>query len=209
MNISSAFCIQIGLVLIAYCWVRGLAFTQQHLLDFAIRRFSYVVRWALLVMLVSSAFLQLPLILKNFGAFQSMFPQDAAVLDGRWKIARGALTAVLLLFATMQITLTFHSESLSKALQDHLHFLRRHWWAFGWFLTLAALHFYLVLVGVHLIQQGLGEGTAMGILWSLLTPWLNALVAAWLLASWVCVYKREDDSHSPPAAGSLEQGVLF
>ena len=201
-------CIQIGLILIAYCWVRGLVFTQQHLLDFAIRRFSYVVRWSLLVMLVSSAFLKLPLILINFEAFQSMFPHDPAVLDVRWKIARGVLTAVLLLFATMQITLTFHSESLSKALHDHLQFLRRHWWSFGWFLTLAALHFYLILVVLHVIQQGLGDGTAVGIVWSLLTPWLNGLVAAWLLASWVCLYKRED-VHSQPAGGSLEQGVLF
>ena len=202
-------CIQIGLVLIAYCWVRGLVFTQQHLLDFAIRRFSYVVRWALLVMLVSSAFLQLPMILKNFAAFQSMFPHDDALIDARWKIARGVLTAVLLLFATMQITLTFHSESLSRAFHDHLHFLRRHWWPFGWFLILAAFHFYVVLVVLHLIQQGLGEGTALGVAWGLLTPWFNGLVAAWLLASWVCLYRREDENRRPSAGASLEQGVLF
>lgn len=209
-------CIQIGLVLIAYCWVRGLTFTQQHLVDFAIRRFSYVVRWALLVMLLSSAFIHLPLILKNFAPFQSMFPHEEAVIDARWKVARGVLTAVLLLFATMQITLTFHSESLGKALQDHLQFLRKHWWAFGWFLVLAALHFYFVLVVLNLVQQGLGDGTSLGIAWSLLTPWLNGLVAAWLLASWVCLYKHGDVVHAPadsgtPGAspGALEQGVLF
>jgi hypothetical protein len=211
-------CIQIGLALIAYCWVRGLSFTQQHLVDFAIRRFSYVVRWALLVMLVSSAFIHLPLILKNFAAFQSMFPHDAAVLDARWKIARVALTAVLLLFATMQITLTFHSESLGKAFSDHLRYLSRHWWTFGWYLILAAFHFYLTLVFVDLIQQGLGEGTSLGIAWSLLAPWLNGLVAAWLLASWVCIYKHDDTPHTTAPAspggttgpsGTLEQGVLF
>jgi len=202
-------CIQIGLVLVAYCWVRGLVFTPQHLVDFAIRRFSYVVRWALLVMLVSSAFLQLPLILKNFDAFQSAFPHDPAVLDARWKMARGVLTVILLLFATMQITLTFHSESLGKALRDHLRFLRRHWWPFGWFLILATFHFYLVLVLLHLIQQGLGDGTAVGIVWSLLSPWIHGLVAAWLLASWVCLYRREDEGHHPQSSRPLEQGVLF
>jgi hypothetical protein len=202
--------IQIGLALIAYCWVRGLAFTQQHLLDFAIRRFSYVVRWALLVMLLSSAFIHLPLILKNFPAFQSMFPHEPQVIDARWKMARGLVTAVLLLFATVQMTLTFHSESLGKALQDHLHFLRGHWWTFGWFLILAVLHFYLALILFNLVQQGLSDGTAIGVLWSLITPWLNGLIAAWLLASWVCFYKHGDaPAHAPPTSGALEQGVLF
>jgi hypothetical protein len=202
-------CIQIGLVLVGYCWVRGLVFTQQHLVDFAIRRFSYVVRWALLVMLVSSAFLHLPLILKNFDAFQSAFPHDPAVIDMRWKIARGVLTLMLLLFATMQITLTFHSESLGRALRDHLYFLSHHWWSFGWFLILATFHFYFAFVLLNLVQQALGDGTAAGIAWSLLTPWLNAIVAAWLLASWVCLYKRGDTGHNPQPGRTLEQGVLF
>jgi hypothetical protein len=204
--------IQIGLALIAYCWVRGLTFQQHHLLDFAIRRFSYVVRWALLVMLLSSVFIHLPLILKNFSAFQSLFPHEPAVIDARWKMARALITVVLLLFATVQITLTFHSESLGKALRDHLHFLRRHWWTFGWFLILATFHFYLALVLFNLVQQALGDGTAAGITWGLLTPWLNGLVAAWLLASWVCYFKHGDVLAHPqasPKSGNLEQGVLF
>jgi hypothetical protein len=204
--------VQIGLALIAYCWVRGLTFTQHHLLDFAIRRFSYVVRWALLVMLLSSVFIHLPLILKNFAPFQGMFPHDPPILDARWKMARSLLTAVLLLFATIQITLTFHSESLGKALHHHLHFLARHWWTFGWFLILAALHFYLALVFFSLVQQALGEGTAAGITWGLVTPWLNGLIAAWLLAAWVCYFKHGDvpaHTTAPPASGSMEQGVLF
>lgn len=203
-------CIQIGLMLVAYCWVRGLSFTQQHLLDFAIRRFSFVVRWAVLVMLLSSAFIHLPLILKNFGAFSGMFPHEGPVIDFRWRIARGVLTGVLLLFAAMQITLTFHSESLGKALHDHLRFLSKHWWTFGWFLIVAGIHFYLVLVLLNLVQLGLGDGTALGVTWSLIMPWINAWVAAWLLASWVCFYKHGDAAPAPsPEGGAMEQGVLF
>jgi hypothetical protein len=55
----------------------------------------------------------------------------------------------------------------------------------------------------------LGDGTAVGIAWSLLSPWLSALVSAWLLASWVCLYKREDTGHHPHPGRTLEQGVLF
>lgn len=202
-------CIQIGLALVAYCWVRGLSFTQQHLIDFAIRRFSYVVRWALLVMLLSSLFIHLPLILKNFDAFQGMFPRDVAVIDLRWRLARGAITAVLLLFSAMQITLTFHSESLGKAVHDHLRFLSRHWWSFGWFVIVAGVHFYLTLVLLNLVEMGLGDGTSLGIAWGLLMPWVNGFVAAWLLASWVCYYKHGDVAPTSSPQGSMEQGVLF
>ncbi len=219
--------VQITLMLIAFCWVRGLTFTHEHLLDFAIRRFSFVVKWALLVMVVSSMFIHVPLMLKNFAAFQGWFPTDEAAVDLRWKVARMVLSVLLLLFATMQITLTFHSESLGKALRDHWHFMGRHWWRFGWFLILAGLHFYLLRVGLDVVQRALGDGTSLGLVWSLLASWLNAVVAAWLLASWVCLYKQcdtervsatpggisgpgwPDTPNSPKTPGFPEQGVLF
>jgi hypothetical protein len=184
-------CIQIYLILLAYVWVRGLTFTGQNLLDFAIRRFSYVVRWVALLMLLSTLFIDLPLILKNFAPFESYFPEQV-VLDSRLKAARAALAIFILITATMQITLTFHSESWRKALRDHLRFLARNWWPFSWFLLIAAVHFFALQV-VHLsIERGVGEGTALWVVWTLLFPWIAALVGGWLLASWVCVFKRCD-----------------
>ena len=189
-------CMQIYLILLAYLWVRGLTFTHSHLLDFAIRRCTFVLKWALVVMLLSSAFIDLPLILKNFPAFQAWFPDNANVSDGRQQLARTVLTVILLFSATVQITLVFHSESLVKALHDHLRFVARHVWPFGWFLILAALHFYLLQVALGLVLRGLGEETAAGIVWGLIAPWLRALVAAWLLATWVCLFKRCDTGRS-------------
>jgi hypothetical protein len=202
-------CVQICLILVAYCWVRGISFTHQHLIDFAIRRFSFVVRWALLVMLMSSALLNVPLILKNFAPFQSVFPPEPAIFAPRLDHAREVITFVLLLFTSMQITLTFHSESLLRAFQDHWQFVRRNWWALGWFLIVAGIHFYLLRVALTLVQRGLGEATALGITWSLIVPWLNGLMAAWLLASWVCFYRHSDLARTPQPSGVLEQGVLF
>jgi hypothetical protein len=185
-------CIQIYLILLAYCWVRGINFTHRHLLDFAIRRFSFVVKWAAIVMLLSSVFIDLPLILKNFAPFAGLFTSEGPKLEFRLGLARAILTGFLLAFSTMQITLTFHSESLRQAFRDHWRFFRRHWWGYTWFLALAGLHFY-VLHALHLTMKvGLGEGTAAGIAWQLLFPWLAAIVAAWLLASWVCFFKRCD-----------------
>ncbi len=189
-------CMQIYLILLAYVWVRGLTFTHSHLLDFAIRRCSFVLKWALVVMLLSSVFIDLPLILKNFPAFQSWFPDNADLSDGRQQVARAVLTCILLLTSTVQITLVFHSEALRKALRDHWHFVARYVWPFGWFLIVAALHFYLLQVALGLVLRGLGEETAAGVAWGLVTPWLRAVVAAWLLASWVCLFKRCDTGRS-------------
>lgn len=189
-------CIQIYLILLAYCWVRGITVEHQHLLDFAIRRFSFVVKWASVVMILSSLFIHFPLILKNFPVFAHWFPSEPDAIDFRVRLARSLLTGVLFLFATVQITLIFHSESLAKALRDHLRFLRRNLWPFGWFLLLAALHLYLVNIVLLLIQHGLGEGVSLGIAWSLISPWLFGFVAAWLLASWVCLFKQCDTGRS-------------
>jgi hypothetical protein len=185
-------CVQIYLILLAYCWVRGISFTHRHLLDFAIRRFSFVVKWAALVTVLSSIFIDLPLILKNFAPFAGFFTSEGAKVDFRLLLARSILTGFLLVFSTMQITLTFHSESLRHAFHDHLQFLRRYWWPFSWFLIAAALHLFALEMLNLTVRAGFGKGTAAGILWQLLFPWLAAIVAAWLLASWVCLYKRCD-----------------
>lgn len=189
-------CVQIYLILLAYCWVRGITFDHPRLLDFAIRRFAYVVKWAAVVVILSSVFLDLPLILKNFAPFQGWLAVDDAALDLRVRVARSVLAGFLLIFPTMQITLTFHNESIVKALRDHAQFLRRHWWRFGWFLIMAGVHFYLFVVLNLVLGRALGEGTAPGIAWSLIAPWLNGVVGAWLLASWVCVYRHCDHDRS-------------
>src|SRR5690606_10625830 len=141
--------IQTYLILLAYGWVRGITFTAQNLRDFAMRRFSRVMRWALVVVLLSSALINLPLILQNFEFSSGWFGHEPKDLDGwivdSWVItARWILAAVLLLFATMQITLIFHSESLRRALRDHFRFVSRHWWLFAWFLIIAVTHFFFL-----------------------------------------------------------------
>ncbi|MGB8167396.1 MAG: hypothetical protein WCF18_07880 [Chthoniobacteraceae bacterium] len=189
-------CIQIYLILLAYCWVRGITFDHPRLLDFAIRRFAFVLKWAAVVVTVSSLFLDLPLILKNFTPFQAWFMVDDATLDFRVWVARSVLAGFLLIFPTMQITLTFHNESIIKALHDHRQFLRRHWWRFGWFLIVAGVHFYLFVALNLVCGRALGDGTAPGIVWAFVAPWLNGVVGAWLLASWVCVFRNCDHARA-------------
>lgn len=190
-------CIQIYLILLAFCWVRGLTFDHNGLLDFAIRRFAFVVKWAAVVMVLSSVFIDLPLILKNFPAFQSWFPFDDSTIDRRLQIARSILTGFLLVFSTMQITLAFHNETLGAAFRDHARFLARNYWLFAWFVVVAGVHFFLFQFLNRAFARALGEGTAPGIAWSLLAPWLAGAIGAWLLASWVCLYKYCDRDRAP------------
>jgi hypothetical protein len=190
-------CIQIYLILLAFCWVRGLTFHHSGLLDFAIRRFAFVVKWAAVVMVLSSVFIDLPLILKNFAAFEPWFPADGATIDRWLQIARFILTGFLLVFSTMQITLAFHNETLGAALRDHARFLARNYWLFAWFLIVAGVHFFLFHLVNRLCAEALGDGTAPGIAWSLLAPWLTGVIGAWLLASWVCLYRYCDRDRAP------------
>lgn len=182
-------CIQIYLILIVYAWVRGLSFTHAHLLDMAIRRFSFVMRWAGVVLLVSSLLIVLPRVYALVVHFEDLpfVEKTVRYID---TIARPVLAVFLILFASMQITLTFHSETLRKALGDHLAFLRRHGWKFFWFLLIAGLHFFLLSLLNRTLIRGLGPETAPALAWNLLYPLVAAGVAGWLLASWVCLFKR-------------------
>ncbi len=189
-------CIQIYLILTVFAWVRGITFTHRHLLDVAIRRFSFVVRWAVVVMIASTLAIHLPLIASNMEPFSHWMPPEKTIpyID-QW--ARPALTAFLVLFSTVQIILTFHSESLVKALSDHMGFLRRNWWRFLWFLVIAGLHFFLLTVLNEGFVQGWGEGTAITIGWRMIYPLFAALVSGWMLATWACLYKRCESGARP------------
>jgi hypothetical protein len=184
-------CVQIYLILMVFAWVRGLHFTHQHLLDFAIRRFSFVMKWSAIVMLLSTLFIHLPLVLSNTEAFSSRFSADliSQFID---RVSRPVLAVFLILFSGMQIILTFHSESLSKALRDHMNFMRKDGWHVAWYLFIAALHFYALAVVNEAVRQGFGDGTAITIAWRLFYPLLAAFVCAWMLAAWVCLYKRSE-----------------
>ena len=70
--------VQIYLALLAFIWVRGLTFTHAHLVDFSIRRFSSVVKWAGIVMLLSVIFIEVPIILRGFPSFAGWFPEQDA-----------------------------------------------------------------------------------------------------------------------------------
>ena len=168
--------------------MRGLSYTPTHLLDVAIRRSSFVLKWAGVVMLLSSVLFNIPSILSTVPAF-AKFALPLAT-DPRAHFARLMMAIFLMFFSTVQITLTFHSESLRRALRDHLRFVRSNWWPFGWFILIAGIHFFLLKVADLSLVRGFGERTGIILLWRLLNPMFVALMAGWLLSAWVCLFKR-------------------
>jgi hypothetical protein len=107
------------------------------------------------------------------------------------RVARPLLALFLIFFSTMQITLTFHSETLRKAVGQHLEFLRRHWWQLSWYLLVAAVHLFAMALLNRTLLLGLGgDSTAAGLIWTLFHPLPAAFLIAWLLASWVSLFKR-------------------
>lgn len=182
--------IQIYLILHAYAWVRGLSFEPEALRDVAVRRLGAGAKWAGLVILASSVFIEVPLVLKNFPAFSGAFPDARETVELRVTVARTGLAVVLLCCASMQAWLALHGETLRRAWCAHWRFLRLHWWEFLWFLVVAGMHLFAVQVLRGLVLRGFGENTALGLAWTLLWPWINGLVVGWCLASWVCLFKR-------------------
>src|SRR5438105_5291506 len=58
--------IQVYLITVCLAWVKGVSFEEGELCRFAIRRFSYVLKWAGIVVLVSTLIVRMPLLLAYF-----------------------------------------------------------------------------------------------------------------------------------------------
>ena len=53
--------IQVYIITVCFAWIRGLSFEEGELFRFAMRRFSYVLEWAGVVVLISFVIVRLPL----------------------------------------------------------------------------------------------------------------------------------------------------
>ncbi|MDD5349130.1 MAG: hypothetical protein PHQ12_02855 [Chthoniobacteraceae bacterium] len=180
--------IQVYLILLADTWVRGVGFDPEELFRFAIRRSAAVMKWAVVVLALSGLLIDLPLFAATLPPFwPAAFPTVTAYVSA---VARPALAGFLIAFSTLQITLVFHSESLRHALRDHARFLRRNAVPMAWFLVIALVHFYGFHWASQALRLGLGETTGAGLAWQLAAPLPEALLAAWLLASWVCLFQK-------------------
>src|ERR1051326_3552964 len=99
--------IQVYLITVCLAWIRGLSFEEGGLFRFAMRRFSYVLEWAGIVVAVSTLILRLPLVL-------AYFINIPRVLD-YLPIARVLMSGLIIAFCSVQISLVLHNEPLIEA----------------------------------------------------------------------------------------------
>ncbi len=186
--------LQIYLILLCFVWLRGLRFDFDELRRFALRRFSFVVKWPGVILILSTLGISVPTIVSSFRPLSD--PEGSARLIGTLTFSRWVLAIVILAACSVQITLIFHNESLRKAMADHARLLRRHGLRVGWFAVTALLHLFLLALLNATLLHGFPEGTWPALGWSLLYPVVWAALAAWLLASWVALFRRCEPGHA-------------
>ena len=174
--------IQVYLIAICFAWIRGLSFEEGELFRFAMRRFSYVLEWAGIVVLVSTLIVRLPLLL-------AYFMNIPDVLD-YLPIERAVMCGLIITFSSVQISLALHNETLRGAIHAHREFIRNNLGRFGWFLLICAIHFFLLTVADAIVRGAIADRLIALFLWKSIFVFVRGFITGWLLASWVCLFRR-------------------
>ncbi|MBA3544295.1 MAG: hypothetical protein H0T83_07645 [Chthoniobacterales bacterium] len=174
--------LQVYLITISLAWIKGLHFREGEILRFAMRRFSFVLKWLGLVVLASTLLLRLPLLI-------AYFRDVPGVLD-YLPVGRALLATLILCFATMQVSLVLHNESLREAFESHWIFVKEHAYRLCWFLLICGLHFWFLALADEVIRAAATERALALLVWKLGYILARALVTGWLLASWVCLFRQ-------------------
>lgn len=174
--------IQVYLITVCFAWIRGLSFEEGELFRFAMRRFSYVLEWAGIVVLVSALILRLPLLL-------AYFMNIPDVLD-YLPFERALMCGLIITFCSVQISLALHNETLREAIRAHREFVRNNLGRAGWFLLICAIHFFFLTVADAIVRGAIADRLLAMIFWKSMFVLVRGFITGWLLASWVCLFRR-------------------
>src|SRR5882762_3887202 len=174
--------IQVYLITVCLAWVKGLSFGEGDLFRFAMRRFSYVLEWAGVVVIVGTVIVRAPLLL-------AYFRNVPGVLD-YLPLERLVMSGLIIAFCSVQISLVLHNESLGAAFRAHREFIRRNLTRFGWFLLIAALHFFFLTACDAIVRGAVADRVVAVIVWKTVYVCVRGLITGWLLASWVCLFRQ-------------------
>ena len=156
---------------------------------------GFVLKWAVVIILATLALIHVPLFVE---AWMIGEPVGWRTLAATEAIARPTLAAVMLALATVQIRLVLHNDSLRSAITAHGRFLKRHGLPCLVFLLSAFALLFLLQTLEHAGNAFLGAAIWRH-LWTILLEILGAISGGWILAAWVCFYKRcEDGAQSIP-----------
>jgi hypothetical protein len=179
--------IQVYLIAVCFAWIRGLSFEEGELFRFGMRRFSYVLEWAGIVVLVSFLIVRLPLLL-------AYFMNIPDVLD-YLPVERVVMCGLIIAFSSVQISLALHNETLREAIRAHREFIRNNLGRFGWFLLICGIHFFLLTTADAIMRGAIADRLVAMVIWKSIFVFLRGFITGWLLASWVCLFRRGETGH--------------
>src|SRR6059036_2600850 len=174
--------IQVYLITVCLAWVKGVSFEEGELFRFAMRRFSFVLKWAGIVAFVSMLIVRLPLLLAYFTSIPG-------VLD-YLPLERAFMSGLIIAFCSVQISLTLHNETLSKAIRAHAQFIRQNPGRLGWFLIVCGIHFFFIMTCDAIVRSAIADRLAALFIWKFIFAFLRGIITGWLLASWVCLFRQ-------------------
>lgn len=174
--------IQIYLIIVCLAWIKGVSFEEGALFRFSMRRFSYVLEWAGIVVLVSTLIVRLPLLL-------AYFTNIPAVLD-YLPIERTLMSGLIVAFCSVQISLALHNETLGEAIHAHLRFTWENAGRIGWFLVICGIHFFAIMLWDAVVRGAIADRLAALFIWKFIFACLRGIITGWLLASWVCLFRQ-------------------
>ena len=176
--------IQVYLITVCLAWVKGVSFEEGELFRFAMRRFSYVLKWAGVVVLFSTLLVRLPLLL-------AYFMNIPGVLD-YLPIQRSVMSGLIIAFCSVQISLALHNESLGDAIRAHRRFIRRNAGPLGWFLLICGIHFFGIMTCDAVVRGAIADRLGALFVWKFIFACLRGVITAWLLASRVCLFRQRE-----------------
>jgi hypothetical protein len=174
--------IQVYLITVCLAWVKGVSFEEGELCRFAMRRFSYVLKWAGIVVLVSTLIVRMPLLLAYFMHIPN-------VLD-YLPLERVVMSGLIIAFCSVQISLALHNETLGAAIRAHRQFIGANAHRVGWFLFICAMHFFFIMACDAIARAAITDRLVVLFLWKCIFVSLRGLITGWLLASWVCFFRH-------------------
>jgi hypothetical protein len=188
--------VQVYVILLTLAWIRGLNSEPERVLTFALHRTVSALRWAALLLLVTTCAIHLPLLL-TYGWIAQQTDLTKTIVEYADRIARPCLAVWILCFCGVQINLVLRNQSLRQALAEHHQFVRRHWYKLLWFLTIVTLHFFLLCLADQVLVGGFSISSVPGLFGTLLFAGLKGVFAAWFLAAWVCLFRSLQLNSNP------------
>jgi len=174
--------IQVYLITVCLAWIKGVSFEEGELFRFAMRRFSYVLEGAVVVVAVSTLVVRLPLLL-------AYFTNIPGVLD-YLPIERVFMSGLIIAFCSVQISLALHNETLDDAIRAHGRFIRENAGRLTWFLIICGIHFFGIMLCDAIVRSAIADRLGALFVWKFIFACLRGIVTGWLLASWVCLFRQ-------------------